>query len=132
VQVHRALADRLDDRGRVDHQACSAAQLGHIQPAYRTRVPGGTWRSSAESPTTWPSPAASSIPCDAIPRIVAGIAETYAPDQVVGKQVIVVANLEPATIRGIPSQGMLLAAGDGQVVGLSALDRNVPPGTRVR
>jgi len=64
--------------------------------------------------------------------IVAGIAETYAPDQLVGKQVIVVANLEPATIRGIPSQGMLLAAGDAQVLGLSALDRNVPPGTRVR
>ena len=64
--------------------------------------------------------------------IVAGIAETYAPDQIVGKQVIVVANLEPATIRGIASQGMLLAAGDGQVLGLSALDRHVPPGTRVR
>jgi methionyl-tRNA synthetase len=64
--------------------------------------------------------------------IVAGIAETYAPDQIVGKQVIVVANLEPATIRGIASQGMLLAAGDGQVLGLSALDRHVAPGTRVR
>lgn len=64
--------------------------------------------------------------------IVAGIAETYAPDQVVGKQVIVVANLEPATIRGIPSQGMLLAAGEAQVLGLSALDRDVPAGTRVR
>ncbi|HEX3482540.1 MAG TPA: methionine--tRNA ligase [Kofleriaceae bacterium] len=64
--------------------------------------------------------------------IVAGIAETYAPDQIVGKQVIVVANLEPATIRGIASQGMLLAAGDAQVLGLSALDRHVPPGTRVR
>ncbi|TMQ19196.1 MAG: methionine--tRNA ligase [Deltaproteobacteria bacterium] len=64
--------------------------------------------------------------------IVAGIAETYAPDQIVGKQAIVVANLEPATIRGIPSQGMLLAAGDAQVLGLSALDRNVPAGTRVR
>jgi methionyl-tRNA synthetase len=64
--------------------------------------------------------------------IVAGIAETYTPDQMVGKQVIVVANLEPATIRGIPSQGMLLAAGEAQVLGLSALDRNVPAGTRVR
>jgi methionyl-tRNA synthetase len=64
--------------------------------------------------------------------IVAGIAETYAPDQIVGRQVIVVANLEPATIRGIASQGMLLAAGDGQVLGLSALDRHVAPGTRVR
>ncbi|HEY6173486.1 MAG TPA: methionine--tRNA ligase [Kofleriaceae bacterium] len=64
--------------------------------------------------------------------IVAGIAESYAPDQLVGKQVIIVANLEPATIRGISSQGMLLAAGDAQILGVSALDRNVPPGTRVR
>jgi methionyl-tRNA synthetase len=64
--------------------------------------------------------------------IVAGIAESYAPDQLVGKQVIIVANLEPATIRGIPSQGMLLAAGDAQILGVSALDRNVPAGTRVR
>ena len=64
--------------------------------------------------------------------IVAGIAEAYAPDQLVGKQVIVVANLEPATIRGVASQGMILAAGDAQILGLSALDRGVPPGTRVR
>ncbi len=70
---------------------------------------------------------------EAQPRsIVAGIAEAYAPDQLVGKQVIVVANLEPATIRGIRSEGMLLAAGDEAIAGLSALDRDVPPGTRVR
>jgi len=64
--------------------------------------------------------------------IVAGIAEAYAPDQLVGKQVIVVANLEPATIRGIRSEGMILAAGDEAIAGLSAVDRDVPPGTRVR
>jgi methionyl-tRNA synthetase len=64
--------------------------------------------------------------------IVAGVAEAYAPDQIVGKQVIVVANLEPATIRGVASQGMILAAGDAQILGLSALDRDVPAGTRVR
>ncbi|HEU0036978.1 MAG TPA: methionine--tRNA ligase [Kofleriaceae bacterium] len=64
--------------------------------------------------------------------IVAGIAEAYAPDQIVGKQVIVVANLAPATIRGIESQGMILAAGDEAILGLSALDHDVPPGTRVR
>jgi methionyl-tRNA synthetase len=70
---------------------------------------------------------------EAKPRsIVAGIAEAYAPDQIVGKQVIVVANLAPATIRGIRSEGMLLAAGEEQIAGLSALDRDVPPGTRVR
>ena len=70
---------------------------------------------------------------EAEPRsIVAGIAEAYAPDALVGKQVIVVANLAPATIRGIKSEGMILAAGDEAIVGLSALDRDVPPGTRVR
>ena len=70
---------------------------------------------------------------EAQPRsIVAGIAEAYAPDQLPGKQVIVVANLEPATIRGIRSEGMILAAGDEAIAGLSALDRDVPPGTRVR
>ena len=70
---------------------------------------------------------------EARPRsIVAGIAEAYAPDQLLGKQVIVVANLAPATIRGIQSEGMILAAGDEQILGLSALDHDVPPGTRVR
>jgi methionyl-tRNA synthetase len=70
---------------------------------------------------------------EAQPRsIVAGIAEAYAPDQLVGKQVIVVANLAPATIRGIRSEGMILAAGDEAIAGLSALDHDVPPGTRVR
>ena len=64
--------------------------------------------------------------------IVAGIAEAYAPERLIGQQVIVVANLEPATIRGVASQGMILAAGDAQILGLSALDRDVPPGTRVR
>jgi methionyl-tRNA synthetase len=64
--------------------------------------------------------------------IVAGIAERYAPDELVGKTVIVVANLAPATIRGVRSEGMLLAAGDEAILGLSAIDRDVPPGTRVR
>jgi methionyl-tRNA synthetase len=70
---------------------------------------------------------------EAQPRsIVAGIAEAYAPDKLVGKQVIVVANLAPALIRGIRSEGMILAAGDEAILGLSALDSDVPPGTRVR
>jgi methionyl-tRNA synthetase len=70
---------------------------------------------------------------EAAPRsIVAGIAEAYAPDALVGRQVIVVANLAPATIRGIRSEGMILAAGDDAVTGLSAVDHDVAPGTRVR
>ena len=70
---------------------------------------------------------------ESAPRsIVAGIAEKYAPLELVGKNVIVVANLAPATIRGIRSEGMLLAAGDEAILGLSAIDHDVPPGTRVR
>jgi methionyl-tRNA synthetase len=64
--------------------------------------------------------------------IVAGIAEAYPPAELVGRKVIVVANLAPATIRGIRSEGMILAAGDEAVLGLSTLDRDVPVGTRVR
>jgi methionyl-tRNA synthetase len=64
--------------------------------------------------------------------ILAGIAEAYAPDDMIGKQVLVVANLAPREIRGIRSEGMILAAGDEAILGLSALDRDVPPGTRVR
>jgi methionyl-tRNA synthetase len=47
-------------------------------------------------------------------QLVAGIAETYAPEELPGKKIVVVANLQPATIRGVQSQGMLLAATDEQ------------------
>jgi methionyl-tRNA synthetase len=65
-------------------------------------------------------------------QVVAGIAEVFAPEDLVGRQVIFLANLEPATIRGITSEGMILAAGDPVVLGLSAVDRELPPGTKVR
>jgi methionyl-tRNA synthetase len=64
--------------------------------------------------------------------IVAGLAETHAPETLVGRKLIVVANLEPAQIRGVTSEGMVLAAGDDGVLGLSAIDTDVPVGTRVR
>jgi methionyl-tRNA synthetase len=65
-------------------------------------------------------------------QVVAGIAESYQPADLVGKKVILLANLQPATIRGVVSQGMILAAGDEQVVALSALDRDTAVGTKVR
>jgi methionyl-tRNA synthetase len=70
---------------------------------------------------------------EAAPRtIVAGLAEVFTPEALIGKKVIVVANLAPATIRGLVSEGMILAAGDEAIVGLSGVDADVPPGTRVR
>jgi methionyl-tRNA synthetase len=65
-------------------------------------------------------------------QVVAGIAESYRPEELVGKRVIFLANLKPATIRGVLSEGMILAAGDEQVLALSALDREAPVGTKVR
>ncbi len=64
--------------------------------------------------------------------LVAGIAEHYAPADLVGKKVVVVANLEPATLMGVESNGMVLAGlADGKLAVLT-LDRDLPPGARVR
>ena len=64
--------------------------------------------------------------------VVAGIRKSYAPEQLVGRQVVIVANLQPAKLMGIESQGMVLAASlDGDAV-LLRPDAEVPAGTRVR
>ena len=64
-------------------------------------------------------------------QMVAGIAEHYKPEALVGKQVIIVANLEPATIRNVESHGMILA-GSGDSVVLATLETEMPLGTQVR
>jgi len=61
--------------------------------------------------------------------IVSGISTSYRPEELVGKQVIILANLKPAKLMGIQSQGMLLAGVDGQNVIVATLDRPVKPGT---
>lgn len=65
-------------------------------------------------------------------QIVAGIAKAYEPEALVGRRVIVVANLKPAKLRGVESQGMLLAADLGGKPIVATFDQDVPPGTRVR
>ncbi|MCX6789779.1 MAG: methionine--tRNA ligase subunit beta [Candidatus Gribaldobacteria bacterium] len=49
-------------------------------------------------------------------QIIAGIAQVYQPEEMAGKQIVVIVNLEPKIIKGLESQGMLLAADDGQPV----------------
>ena len=65
--------------------------------------------------------------------LVAGIAARYAPEAIVGRSIIVVSNLKPATIRGIQSRGMLLAAvgADGRPI-IASFEEAPPPGTEVR
>ncbi|MCP4629011.1 MAG: methionine--tRNA ligase [bacterium] len=64
--------------------------------------------------------------------IVAGIAEKYTPEELVGKQVIVVANLKPAKLMGVLSNGMLVAAVGESGPTLATLDKPVDPGTALR
>jgi methionyl-tRNA synthetase len=64
--------------------------------------------------------------------LVAGIAAQYRPEELVGRLIVVVANLKPARLRGEESRGMLLAASSGEVVSLLAPDCALPPGARVR
>ena len=65
-------------------------------------------------------------------QIVAGIRLHYSISELVGKTIVIVNNLEPATIRGVQSNGMLLAASDGDRVVLLTPDREVPSGAQVR
>ena len=64
--------------------------------------------------------------------VVAGIAESYTPQELIGKQVIVVANLKPAKLMGVVSNGMVVAAVTDSGAVLAALDKPVPPGTLLR
>jgi methionyl-tRNA synthetase len=64
--------------------------------------------------------------------VVAGIAEHYRPEDLRGRKVVVVANLEPATLMGVESNGMVLAGSAGQTLALLTLDRDLPPGAKVR
>ena len=65
-------------------------------------------------------------------QIVAGIATKYAPEDMVGKRVVIVANLKPAKLMGVESQGMVLAAGDDEVSALLTTLEDVPPGARIK
>ncbi len=64
-------------------------------------------------------------------QLVAGIAGYYDPEQLRGLTILVVANLKPTVIRGIESQGMLLAAQKGKKLVLATVDGEIPPGVRV-
>ena len=63
--------------------------------------------------------------------VVSGIAKFYEPEQMIGKKIIVVANLKPATLCGIESNGMILASGE-ETVRVVFLDKDTPLGERVR
>lgn len=65
-------------------------------------------------------------------QIVAGIAEHYNPQDLIGRKVCIVANLKPAKIRGVESNGMLLAANGGSLISILTPLSDVPAGTKVK
>lgn len=71
------------------------------------------------------------VDCGEKRQIVAGIAKFYQPADLVGKTIIMVANLQPATLCGVESQGMLLAAKKGKELRLLSVDGDIAPGARV-
>jgi len=64
-------------------------------------------------------------------QIVAGIKGHYTPEELVGRQVVVVANLETARLRGMESQGMMLAASDSDRIVILTPEKQVAPGAKV-
>lgn len=64
--------------------------------------------------------------------IVSGIAKSYEPEALIGKQVVIIANLEPRMIMGLESNGMLLAASDESGPVILMPEREVPPGTGIK
>ena len=65
-------------------------------------------------------------------QIVAGVAETYTPEELVGKKFPVIVNLKPAIIRGVESQGMLLAGLTGGKAVIPFFERDIAPGSIVQ
>ena len=66
---------------------------------------------------------------DEVRQIVSGIASFYPPEEFVGKKVAVVTNLKPVKLRGVMSEGMVLAAGDKKNLSLMTVDKDIPDGT---
>ncbi|MBV8879861.1 MAG: methionine--tRNA ligase subunit beta [Planctomycetaceae bacterium] len=64
-------------------------------------------------------------------QVVSGIKQWYAPEQLVGKSVVLVANLAPVVLRGVESQGMVLAATSGDQVILLSPEKEAAPGAKV-
>ncbi len=67
-----------------------------------------------------------------IRQVVAGIGKAYSPEQLLDKQVVIVANLRPAKLMGVESQGMLLAASNGDILSVVTPDKDIAPGAKVK
>ena len=68
---------------------------------------------------------------DEVRTVVAGIATHYQPADLVGRRIVVLANLKPRQVRGVESRGMMLAATWGNDVAILTVDRSAPKGSKI-
>lgn len=64
-------------------------------------------------------------------QLVAGLKQHYKAKELIGKKVVVFTNLKPVTLRGTESQGMILAAVDGQDISLLTVDKDIKKGAKI-
>jgi len=65
-------------------------------------------------------------------QVLAGIGKTYEPTTLIGKQIVIVANLEPRMLMGLESHGMIVAGSDGEGIAIVSPDRELPSGTLLK
>ncbi len=65
-------------------------------------------------------------------QIIAGIGKAYDPEALIGKSIVIIANLEPRMLMGIESNGMLLAAGDVDNLSILTIEKDIPSGTKIK
>ena len=65
-------------------------------------------------------------------QVLAGIGKVYEPEALIGREIIIAANLEPRALMGLESEGMLLAASDENGPAFLMPEREVPPGTGIK
>ena len=65
-------------------------------------------------------------------QIVAGVKKHYTPQELIGRDVAVIVNIQPAVIRGVESNGMLLAASDSEMLSILTLDKSLSSGSTIK
>jgi len=65
-------------------------------------------------------------------QIIAGIGKFYSPEELINRKIIIVANLEPKSLMGLESNGMLLAASNDETISLLVPDQDIAPGSLVK
>jgi methionyl-tRNA synthetase len=140
IGTAEALFPRVDIKAYIKEIAMEQSQddatpdtdLLTIDEFFRTRLIVGTVRGAERIPKSNKLVRLQVDLGETEPRqLVAGIAERYSAENLVGRQIVVVANLKPAKLMGVESQGMLLAANLNGEPFLLSPDEEVPPGTPV-